>query len=65
MIFFIRPVPKGCEENQFAPFRVWGKQIDFKIKLLFVETIKNNEERSNIYFCFVLSANELINKLTK
>ena len=31
MIFFICPYPPiyGCEENQFAPFRVWGKQIDF------------------------------------
>ena len=30
LIFFIYPDPKGCKENQFAPFRVWGKQIDFR-----------------------------------
>lgn len=24
------PYPKGCEENQFAPFRDWGKQIEFR-----------------------------------
>jgi hypothetical protein len=23
------PCPEGCAENQFAPFRVRGKQIDF------------------------------------
>jgi len=29
MIFNICPSPEGCVENQFAPFRVWGEQIDF------------------------------------
>ena len=31
LIFFIYPVPKGSEENQFASasWRIWGKQIDF------------------------------------
>jgi len=31
LIFFIYPVPKGCEENQFASasWRIRGKQIDF------------------------------------
>ncbi|GEM_PF-6307874 len=28
--FFIFPIPKGSEENQFIPFRVQGKQIDFQ-----------------------------------
>jgi len=30
LIFFICPFPKGSKENQFAPFRDWGKQIDFQ-----------------------------------
>ena len=29
LLFVICPIPKGCAENQFAPFRVRGKQIDF------------------------------------
>jgi hypothetical protein len=29
MIFNICPCPEGCVENQFAPFRVWGEQINF------------------------------------
>ena len=31
LIFFIYPIPKGSEENQFAPFRVRGEQIDFYV----------------------------------
>jgi len=30
LISFLYPIPKGCKENQFAPFRVWGNQIDFQ-----------------------------------
>ena len=34
MILFIYPFPKGSEENQFAPFRDRGKQIDFIISFV-------------------------------
>jgi len=29
LIFFIYPVPKGSEENQFAPFRVGVNKLIF------------------------------------
>jgi len=40
MIFNICPCPEGCVENQFAPFRVWGEQIDFPQKYHKIQILK-------------------------
>ena len=41
MIFFICPVPKKGKENQFAPLRVRGKQINFLVLALNGNNILN------------------------
>jgi hypothetical protein len=39
LIFFVYPGPMGCEENQFTPLGVWGKEIDFQAISQFVFVI--------------------------
>lgn len=41
LIFFIYPIPKGSEENQFPPFRAGA------LKLIFIHNL--NIEKKNIF----------------
>ena len=47
LIFYIYPNPKGCKDNQFAPFRVWGKQIDFRRQISLLLNISDTHIEFN------------------
>lgn len=51
LIFPLCPIPKRRSENQFAPFRVRGKQIDFYnnrgLKVINIDILKNNPQQIN------------------
>ncbi len=51
LIFPFRPTPKGRSKNQFAPFRVRGKQIDFYFDIEHSGTIADMNNTQKLKTC--------------